>query len=104
MLWLAEDHESIPMGVIRDFPAYEVRGLYLDARRTPYRLNLLEDYSKILLWYKMNEFHVHLADNRSVKDGTANSHPEDYEGFHRLESKEFPSLGAEIRKSGLGRT
>ena len=102
MLWLAEDHVSIPMGVIRDFPAYEVRGLYLDVARTPYRLNLLEDYSKILLWYKMNEFHVHLADNRSVKDGTANSHPEDYEGFHRLESREFPSLGAEIRKSGLG--
>ena len=102
MLWLAEDHVSIPMGVIRDFPAYEVRGLFLDVARTPYRLDLLEDYSKILLWYKMNEFHVHLADNRSVKDGSANSHPEDYEGFHRLESKEFPSLGAEIRKSSLG--
>ncbi|MCI7473498.1 MAG: discoidin domain-containing protein, partial [Clostridiales bacterium] len=99
MLWLAEDHVSIPMGVIRDFPAYEVRGVFLDLARTDYRLDLLYDYSKIMLWYKMNEFHAHLADNRSVKDAQANDHPEDFEGFHRLESKEFPSLTSEVKKS-----
>lgn len=99
MLWLAEDNLSVPMGVIRDFPAYEVRGAFLDIARTDYRLDLLYDYSEIMLWYKMNELHAHLADNRSVKDGNANSHPEDYEGFHRLESKEFPSLKPETKKS-----
>ena len=54
ILWMAADHASVPMGIIRDYPAYEVRGLKLDIARTPYRYQQLQDYAKIMRWYKMN--------------------------------------------------
>ena len=48
MLWMAEDHASVPTGIMRDYPAYEVRGLKLDIARTPYRYQQLVDYAKIM--------------------------------------------------------
>ena len=63
MLWMAADHRSVPMGIMRDYPAYEVRGLKLDIARTPYRYQQLQDYAKIMRWYKMNEYDLHINDN-----------------------------------------
>ena len=99
ILWLAEDHLSVPMGIIRDYPAYEVRGLKLDIARTPYRYQQLQDYAKIMLWYKMNEYDLHINDNdnANINGATMESHS----GFHRLESDTFPSLTSETKHVGF---
>ena len=61
----------------------------LDVARTPYRLQQLHDYAKVLLWYKINEYHLHVNDNDNANISAS---VEDHVGFHRLESDRFPSL------------
>ncbi len=99
MLWMAADHRSVPMGIMRDYPAYEVRGLKLDIARTPYRYQQLQDYAKIMRWYKMNEYDLHINDNdnANIQSATWESHA----GFHRLESETFPSLKSETKHVGF---
>ena len=99
ILWMAEDHASVPMGIMRDYPAYEVRGLKLDIARTPYRYQQLQDYAKIMRWYKMNEYDLHINDNdnANISNATWDSHA----GFHRLESETFPSLHSETKHVGF---
>ncbi|MDK0538107.1 discoidin domain-containing protein [Clostridium perfringens] len=95
ILWQDENHSSIPCGVIRDFPKYEVRGAMLDVARMPMRMDFLEDYSKILSWYKINEFHIHLNDNQWAPQGTNFNKPENWDSVYsafRLESKNHPGL------------
>lgn len=97
----AEDHLTVPKGITRDYPAYEVRGLMLDVARTPYRLSQLQDYTKIMLWYKMNEYHLHINDCDNCNSNDANTDYSKYAGFHRLESKTFPSLTSEVKEAGF---
>ena len=99
ILWMAEDHVSVPMGIMRDYPAYEVRGLKLDIARTPYRYQQLQDYAKIMRWYKMNEYDLHINDNdnANINGATMESHS----GFHRLVSETFPSLVSETKHVGF---
>ena len=99
ILWQDQDHVSIPKGIMRDYPAYEVRGIMLDVARTPYRYQQLKDYAKIMLWYKMNEFHLHVNDNDNANISTSSF--ETHSGFHRLESEEFPSLTSETKHAGI---
>ena len=99
ILWMAEDQLAVPMGIMRDYPAYEVRGLKLDIARTPYRYQQLQDYAKIMRWYKMNEYDLHINDNdnANINGATWDSHS----GFHRLESETFPSLVSETKHVGF---
>ena len=99
ILWMAGDHASVPMGIMRDYPAYQVRGLKLDIARTPYRYQQLQDYAKIMRWYKMNEYDLHINDNdnANIQSATMESHS----GFHRLESETFPSLTSETKHVGF---
>lgn len=55
---------SFPKGVTRDFSQYEVRGVMIDIARVPYRLDALKDIVKTFSFYKINEVHFHLNDNR----------------------------------------
>ena len=99
ILWMDEDHVNVPKGIMRDYPAYEVRGLKLDIARTPYRYELLQDYAKIMLWYKMNEYGLHINDNDNANINSATN--QSHSGFHRLESEEFPSLVSETKHTGF---
>ena len=54
---------SIPKGVVKDYPKYEVRGLNLDVARKPFTMDVLYDFVKNMSWYKLNSFQVHLSDN-----------------------------------------
>lgn len=101
ILYQAEDHLSVSKGITRDYPAYEVRGLMLDVARTPYRLSQLQDYAKIMLWYKMNEYHLHVNDNDNCNTNDSNTDYSKYAGFHRLESDRFPSLTSEVKEAGV---
>ena len=77
---------SIPQGITRDYPLYKVRGLILDVGRKTFSLEWLQQMSKQLSWFKLNDFQVHLSDNyiwvEEYSDDTVNTA---YNGF-RLES------------------
>ena len=50
---------------MQDFSQYEVRGVMIDIARVPYRLDALkESIVKTFSFYKINEVHFHLNDNR----------------------------------------
>ncbi len=99
ILWLDDAHVSVPKGIMRDYPAYEVRGIKLDIARTPYRYEQLQDYAKIMLWYKMSEYDLHINDNDNANINGATT--ESHSGFHRLKSDEFPSLVSETKHVGI---
>lgn len=95
ILQLMEQNPSnpvLPCGITRDYPKYEIRGLVLDVGRKFFTMDFLRSYVKMMSYYKMSEFHIHLNDN----------------GFHiyfnndwnktqaafRLESTTYPELTA----------
>ena len=93
ILWQDAENNTIPCGVIRDYPKYEIRGVMLDVARMPMSMEFVSDYAKILSWYKLNEFHLHLNDNQWAPGDYNN--PESWEGVYnafRLESKNHPGL------------
>lgn len=79
-LYADRDHANIPCGIARDYPAYKVRGAFLDISRMAYPIEYLEEMAKYMAWFKMNDFHVHLNDKAD----------QDYKAF-RLES-DLPNL------------
>lgn len=93
LLQLTENHENaIPSGFITDYPDYPNRGFMLDVGRKFFTIDYLRDYVKILSYYKMNEFHVHLNDN-GFKSYYDNDWSKTYAAF-RLESDTYPGLAA----------
>ena len=98
ILYQADGNRTVPKGITRDYPAYEIRGVMLDVARTPYRIQQLQDYAKVLLWYKMNEYHLHINDNDNCNISAS---VEAHSGFHRLESETFPSLKSEVKHAGV---
>ncbi|MFD2921258.1 family 20 glycosylhydrolase [Terrimonas rubra] len=85
-------HTHIPKGRIKDVPQYAVRGFVLDAGRKFFPLQFLRDYVKLMSYYKMNDFHIHLNDN-GFKDFFGNNWDSTYAAF-RLESSTYPGLTA----------
>lgn len=100
ILYQDAEHQSVPKGVIRDYPLYEVRGINFDVARIPTRIQFLDDYTKILKWYKLNEMQVHLNDCQWSNPRNSGSYEdwEDVEASHRLESDYFPSLATQDSK------
>lgn len=92
ILWQDEGNDNIPNGVIRDYPDYQIRSMMFDVGRIPHRLQYLEDYTKILTWYKMNEFQLHLNDDFEYSPEGLPTNWDTWNGMHRLESDAFPSL------------
>ncbi len=52
----------LPCGTIVDFPTSKGRMLMLDVGRKPFPIPVLQDYIRIMAWYKMNELHLHFSD------------------------------------------
>lgn len=85
---LKQNGTTIPKGITRDYPKYEVRGFMLDVGRKTFELDTVKEFAKNLAWYKMNSFHLHLSDNLifledydTIEEAIENA----YSGF-RLES------------------
>ena len=57
---------QLPRGTIRDWPDYSVRGFMLDCGRKYIPLEYLEKYAKVMAYYKMNTFQIHLNGNVHV--------------------------------------
>ena len=93
LLQILEQHQGkqLPKGTIRDWPDYAVRGYMIDVGRKHVPLEYLEEYAKVMAYYKMNTFQIHLND-RGVKV-RKDSWDDTYAAF-RLESEYFPELTA----------
>lgn len=94
LLQLAEQNENqaIPKGTITDFPQYATRGFMIDCGRKFFTIDFLRDYVKLMAYYKMNCFQIHLNDN-GFKQYFGNDWDKTYAAF-RLESSTFPGLAA----------
>ena len=93
LLQMLEQHKGtlLPKGTVRDWPDYAVRGYMIDVGRKYVPLEYLEKYAKVMAYYKMNTFQIHLND-RGVKV-RQDSWEDTYAAF-RLESEFFPGLTA----------
>ena len=80
---LMQNERALPKGMIRDYPAYEVRSCMQDVARFYMPLDYLEEVTKYMAFFKLNEFHVHINDN-----GGEQAHA------LRVESKKYPALNS----------
>ncbi|MBC8985380.1 family 20 glycosylhydrolase [Pedobacter sp. N36a] len=85
-------NHQIVKGQSRDYPKYAVRGLVLDVGRKFFTIDFLRAYVKMMSYYKMSEFHIHLNDN-GFPIYFKNKWEDVYAAF-RLESTTYPSLTA----------
>ena len=92
LLQMAEQGFALPKGEIRDFPDYGIRGFMIDCGRKFIPIHYLRDYVKIMSYYKMNCFQIHLNDN-GFKQFFDNDWNKTYAAF-RLESETYPGLTA----------
>lgn len=54
---------TIPKGMTKDYPKYQIRGFMLDVARKPIAFDTVKQISKAMAWYKLNDFQIHLNDN-----------------------------------------
>ncbi|NDV58677.1 family 20 glycosylhydrolase [Bacteroides sp. 519] len=94
LLQMAEQNETrqLPLGVVRDYPDYEVRGFMIDCGRKFIPLHYLQDLIKMMAYYKMNTLQIHLNDN-GFKQFFENDWDKTYSAF-RLECSTYPGLTA----------
>lgn len=94
LLQMVEQQEDrhLPQGTIRDYPDYAMRGFMIDCGRKFIPLNALQDYIRVMAYYKMNTLQIHLNDN-GFKQFFNNDWNQTYAAF-RLESDAFPGLAA----------
>lgn len=89
---LRRQNNSIPQGIIRDYPRYKKRGFMLDVGRRFSSIEALRQYVKLMAWYKMNDFQIHLNDNEIHFDDT--KWRTEYAAF-RLECDTYKGLAAQ---------
>lgn len=87
------DNHQLPKGSLSDYPDYAVRGFMIDCGRKFIPLTFLQDYVKIMAYYKMNTFQIHLNDN-GFKQYFEHDWSKTYGAF-RLESETYPGLAAQ---------
>ena len=94
ILQMMEQYDgAVPQGVAVDWPNYPKRGFMLDVGRKFVPIGFLRDYVKIMSYYKMNCFQIHLNDN-GFKKFYGNDWSQTPAAF-RLESTVFPGLATE---------
>lgn len=84
--------QALPKGTARDYPDYAIRGFMMDCGRKFIPMSMLRDYVKMMAYYKMNTFQIHLNDN-AFKQYYGNDWGKTYSAF-RLECETFPGLTA----------
>ncbi len=79
----ADGRNKLPVGAAVDWPDYEARGFILDVGRRVFSADFVDDYIKMMSYYKLNRFQIHLNDNQIFVDN--GDWRESYMGF-RLKS------------------
>lgn len=85
-------HQQMPKGTATDAPKYEIRGFVLDVARKFFTIDFLRDYVKLMAYYKLNDFQIHLNDN-GFKQFFNDDWNKTYSAF-RLQSDTYPLLTA----------
>lgn len=102
-LW-EKSEGQLPTGVLRDYPAWSVRGFGIDVGRRPVSLELLYRIAEELSKHQMNTLQIHLNDNQIISqsdyDGTKEGARQLYAGF-RLESDVRNKAGQSITSQDL---
>ena len=102
-LWEKSDGQ-LPTGLLRDNPAWSVRGFGIDVGRRPVSLELLYRIAEELSKHQMNTLQIHLNDNQIISqsdyDGTKEGARQLYAGF-RLESDVRNRAGQSITSQDL---
>ncbi|MDD0858726.1 discoidin domain-containing protein [Arthrobacter alpinus] len=78
-----DGRNKLPVGGAVDWPDYEARGFILDVGRRVFSADFVDDYIKMMSYYKLNRFQIHLNDNQIFVDN--GDWRESYMGF-RLKS------------------
>ena len=89
---LYRQKSTLAKGTTRDWPEFPSRGFMLDVGRKFFTLDYLKQQIKVMSFYKMNEFQIHLNDN-GFPQFFDNDWNKTYAAF-RLESERFPGLTA----------
>lgn len=92
LLQMLEQSFVLPQGVIIDYPDYPKRGFMLDVGRKFFPMEYLQNLVKLMSYYKMNTFQIHLNDNGFIQH-FGNDWNKTYSAF-RLESETYPGLAA----------
>ncbi|MDO5663710.1 MAG: family 20 glycosylhydrolase [Bacteroidia bacterium] len=92
LLQMLEQSNELPQGVITDYPDYPKRGFMLDVGRKFFPMDYLQSVVKLMSYYKMNTFQVHLNDNGFIQH-FGDDWSKTYSAF-RLESETYPGLTA----------
>lgn len=92
MLEQDQQQANLPKGIAIDYPQFAVRGFVLDVGRKFFSLQFLRDYVKLMAYYKLNDFQIHLNDN-GFKQFFNNDWNKTYSAF-RLENETYPNLTA----------
>lgn len=83
---------TLPCGTLTDYPDYAIRGFMLDCGRKFFPMRSLRQYVKLMSYYKMNTFHLHLSDC-GFKQFFDNDWMKTQAAF-RLECDTYPGLTA----------
>ena len=67
---------TLPKGVAKDYPQYQIRGFLIDAGRYYYPPEYVKDFVKQMSYFKLNELHFHATESAA----------------YRFESKLYPTL------------
>ncbi|MGN0557170.1 MAG: family 20 glycosylhydrolase, partial [Acutalibacteraceae bacterium] len=79
---------TLPKGMIRDYPAYEVRAFMQDVARIYIPLDNLTEVAKYMAYFKLNELRVHINDIGGEQ-----------EAAFRVESKKYPEINSSLDPS-----
>ncbi|MGY3776017.1 discoidin domain-containing protein [Helcococcus sueciensis] len=60
---LLQAGKELPVGEMRDYPRFALRGFMLDTGRRFVPLHVVKDVMKTMAYYKLNDFQLHLNDN-----------------------------------------
>ena len=80
--------DGFPVGEIRDYPRFPVRGFMWDIARKPISLEMVGNAARTMRYYKMNDLQLHLSDNLIFLESYGNNEADQWGAYSafRLES------------------
>ena len=80
--------DGFPVGEMRDYPRFPVRGFMWDIARKPISLEMVGNAARTMRYYKMNDLQLHLSDNLIFLENYGNNEADQWGAYSafRLES------------------
>lgn len=105
ILTQAEDHMSVPKGLVRDYPQYEVRAVMLDVARLYIPFEHLVEMTKYAGYFKLSEFRNHINETGGEQSSSfrieSKVYPQLNEGITYYTQEEYKAYQKEAKKFGV---